>query len=391
MHVGRHKVKGKEKIRAVNRTMSDPFRRLFLDMLEQLLKKEPSRESMLELLQLATPGVEESSLYKGTEQRKLFRTLVARVHPDKHPKDVGRATRLCQDVKIFYDKCLTSLSTSPPGSRKKARTSYSPNSSAFPFEFNVSNKWPHIAFHTPRLAVGTTAELSCMVAYQCINSRGAIAHGKKIELVRRNKAKTHTSVRMIFDSYGGTKELGDIDDIKRELVTRGPVVSTSFRPSDGFLSANPTMGHQNDYLIIGWAQLPSGEVWLVQPLLRRGATISSPVHVAIGQFGIDECCLALTDNLENKSWEPGPYFDNDMHGAEEEWKTWSNINFPLNSLADLEPFMKEVGKIHTNAPPPHITIRNRKKIAHSRKARLRSFGWNKEKKKWQVDFDFIGV
>ena len=103
--------------------MSDTYRRLFLDMLEKLLEKEPSRESMLELLQLATPRVEESSLDKDTEQRKLFRTLVVRVHPDKHPNDVERATRLCQDAKIFYDKCLTSLSTSPPGSRKKARTS----------------------------------------------------------------------------------------------------------------------------------------------------------------------------------------------------------------------------------------------------------------------------
>ena len=376
--------------------MSDTYRRLFLDMLEKLLEKEPSRESMLELLQLATPRVEESSLDKDTDHRKLFRTLVVRVHPDKHPNDVERATRLCQDAKIFYDKCLTSLSTSPPGSRKKARTSYSPNSSIFPFEFNSSNKWPHMSFRTPRLANGTTAELSCLVAHQCVNSRGAVAHGKKIELAYRSKAatekaKTCTSVRMIFEMFGGTKELGDIDDIKRELVTRGPVVSTSFRPSDGFLRVNPTMGHQNDYLIIGWAQLPSGEVWLVQPLIRRGATISSPVHVAIGQFGIDECCLALTDDLENKPWEPGPYFDRNLQKVEEEWRTWSDINCPLSSLAELEPFMKEVGMIRTKASPPHITIRNKEKIAHSRKARLRSFGWNKEEKVWQVDFDFIDV
>jgi hypothetical protein len=151
------------------------------------------------------------------------------------------------------------------------------------------------------------------------------------------------------------------------------------------------MGYQNDYLIIGWTQLPSGEAWLVQPLIQRGATISSPVYVAMGQFGIDECCLAPTNDLENIPWESGPYFDNDMHGAEEEWRTWPGINCDLNSLADLEPFMKEVGKIHTNASPPHITIRNKEKIAHSRKARLLSFGWNKEEKKWQVSFDFIDV
>ena len=167
-------------------------------------------------------------------------------------------------------------------------------------------------------------------------------------------------------------------------------MSTTFRPSDGFLSANPTMGHQNDYLIIGWTQLPAGEVWLVQPLIQRGATTSSLAHVAIGQFGIDECCLALTDDLENIPWESGPYYDGNMHKIEEKWKTWPGIKFPLNSLAELEPFMKEVGTIHTNEPP-HITIRNKEKIAHSRKAQLRSFGWNKEEKRWQVEFDFIDV
>jgi len=37
--------------------MSDPFRRLFLDQVDIIIKKDPSREVLLTLLQLATPGL----------------------------------------------------------------------------------------------------------------------------------------------------------------------------------------------------------------------------------------------------------------------------------------------------------------------------------------------
>ena len=40
-------------------TMSDPFRRLFLDQVDIIIKKEPGREVLLTLLQLATPGLGE--------------------------------------------------------------------------------------------------------------------------------------------------------------------------------------------------------------------------------------------------------------------------------------------------------------------------------------------
>lgn len=159
--------------------MADPFRRIFLDMLERILKKTPNQETLMELLQLATPELDESSLTNPSESKKLFRTLLTRVHPDKHPADSGRATRLCQDVKIFYESCGVSLS-SPEPNRKK-RKSGSPTSTAFPLEFRSKEKWPHIGFllrgvQEEHMADETVA--SCLVAYQCINARGAIAHGK---------------------------------------------------------------------------------------------------------------------------------------------------------------------------------------------------------------------
>jgi len=71
--------------------MSDPFRRLFLDQVDIIIKKEPSREVLLTLLQLATPGL--VTLGNTTETKKIFRALLLRVHPDKHPND-KRATIL---------------------------------------------------------------------------------------------------------------------------------------------------------------------------------------------------------------------------------------------------------------------------------------------------------
>lgn len=58
-------------------TMSDPFRRLFLDQVDIIIKKDPSREVLLTLLQLATPGLGEL-LKKVTQDmhKNLSNTLI---------------------------------------------------------------------------------------------------------------------------------------------------------------------------------------------------------------------------------------------------------------------------------------------------------------------------
>jgi len=57
--------------------MSDPFRRLFLDQVDIIIKKDPSREVLLTLLQLATPGLGEL-LKKVTQDmhKNLSNTLI---------------------------------------------------------------------------------------------------------------------------------------------------------------------------------------------------------------------------------------------------------------------------------------------------------------------------
>ena len=102
--------------------------------------------------------------------------------------------------------------------------------------------------------------------------------------------------------------------IKDELIKNGPVVSTSFCPSPAFIRDNSIQ--QRDILIVGWKQLPSGEAWIVQPLCKEGSRVSKVVCVAIGQYGIDDRCLAPRNSFDNKPWQSGPYYDTSMRGVE---------------------------------------------------------------------------
>ena len=84
--------------------MGDPFRRLFLDQVELIISREANKETVLSLLQLAKPTLQ--SLGSRTESDKVYKILLARVHPDKHPQDASRATGLCQTVQDFYSRGL---------------------------------------------------------------------------------------------------------------------------------------------------------------------------------------------------------------------------------------------------------------------------------------------
>ncbi|KAL7553360.1 hypothetical protein ACHAWF_016633 [Thalassiosira exigua] len=327
--------------------MADLYRRLFLDQVEVILQREQSRESLLALLQLATPGL--SGLGDGGDAEKAFKALLTRVHPDKHPRDASRATRLCQEIRPFYDR---SMASSPTKKRKK-RASSSPRGSSFPLEFNAINKWPHIEYNLPYAKPEMKEnEMSHAVAYQCINARGAIAHGRKIEFkyINESKISSNDTAKKVIKRHGGSKELRGSDEIKEEIMTNGPVVSTSFSPSETFLRNN-TIGksnhcHQTDILIVGWGQQSYGEVWTVQPLHRNGSSWGAQVaHVAVGQLGLEDCCLAPLNDFGNTSWQEGPYFDGEMGSASDEWLSWKQISFPVDSMSVLDPLFRE------KAPP----------------------------------------
>ena len=372
--------------------MSDPFRRLFLDLVERCLQEEPSRHALLPLLQLATPSL--VCLGSSNEISKTFKALLVKVHPDKHHHDTARATKLCQDAQGFYENCLAFNVGGPEVNKKHKKSSASsPRNSLYPLEFSIVNRWPHTArsFNCPILQEHWTSEkISKSVAYQCINVRGAIAHGKKPELAYDDDTdgQSLNCAKDVFNSFGGHIKLVGVDAIKSELTSCGPVVSASFEPSEAFLNSN-NIGKQREVLIIGWTQLASGEVWIVQPLATFAHITPSTIYVAVGQFEVDTLCLAPKCNFDDVPWQAGPYYDGNMNGIEDEWRIWGNIQFYVRSLCQLDDLFKETGATLFGIPTkPVVTVRNKSKKAHSRRATLDGITWNSVKGTFTVDFTF---
>ncbi|KAL9178972.1 hypothetical protein ACHAXT_011945 [Thalassiosira profunda] len=393
---------------------ADPFRRLFLDQVEINVQKPPSWEALLSLLQLASPELQRVAS-TGDETPRAFKTLLARVDPNKHPQDKPRATRLSKSVHAFYQKCLAC----PPAS-KRQKTSHSPSNVSLPLEFNAAEKWPHMDLHLPDHQFQLQPKLeainnkSRVVAYQCINARGAIAHGKRIELEHKAKiTDIDTSVELTFNTYGsGSKCLSHPEDIKEELMKNGPVVSTSFGPTDAFQRSNGF--RQKDVLIIGWKQLSSGEAWIIHPIFGYSSDHSifgysegvpyakGTSHVAIGQFGIDDKCLAPANSFENVSWEKGPYLDlATAEGTKKKW--WSpsyneNVTVDMKSMSGLDSLIKELGTAFFPDPDSRregkaivVTVRDSEKKARTRKAKLHSVKWNPRKQKFAVQLDVVKI
>lgn len=424
----------------------DPFRKLFLDQVENIVFREPSRESLLALLQLATPSLK--SLGGDYDAQQKFGVLRAQLHPGQHPTDSAKAARLCDSAQTFYATCMAS----PP--RKRYKQTYSPRkNSSLPDEFNAQNKWPYIRYDNPdKRNLGTLVWMPDsagvfsyqnqilfnkrrLVAFQCMNARGAIAHGKGIEskIEMTVTLNTEPTVQTVFDFYGGTKILNGIDDIKEEILNNGPVVSTLFDPSNAFLKSN-SLGmsascRQTHLLISGWKQTSSGECWIAHSLcaqrsdypafsaypsahsLTHSSTHTS--EIAIGQFGIDDACIAPANNFENFSWQCGPYFDATMNQDSNWWKSSNKdptMTVEVDSMSDLDSIFQEMGTTifpnpgrrgsniygipnglgphATSASTINVTVRDKHKKAHSKKAILHSIEWDATNLKFVIRFNF---
>ncbi len=102
--------------------MTDPFRQYFLDSVQSTMNEEPGEMTLLALLKFAIPNLTLDMMYdmmvnhnsnngKGDLQ-KCLKTLKSRIHPDKHPGGASTlATKLFQDVSIYYEQCLKVMSS----------------------------------------------------------------------------------------------------------------------------------------------------------------------------------------------------------------------------------------------------------------------------------------
>jgi hypothetical protein len=367
----------------------DPFRQLFLDQVRVVVAKEVNRETLYELLRLAVPSLTESAVLIESSRTKAFKTLQLRIHPDKHPS--GDTTKLFQDVKAFYDRSCRNLCKIP----KMKDNPNSPFSAdcEFPRDFHVQDKWPflHIGTLQPK-AMGVDDNLTAFSAALCINARGAIAHGQKTELTyKMGDMKNLANVQHIFDSFGGAKQLTSIDEIKQELMENGPVVSTSFILSQAFLSAgeysksllHSRVGKKHELLIVGWKLTAFGEVWLAKSL--KNGTDEQPIRIAFRQFGVDDICLAPANSFENKSWQSGPFFDDGNLRLSDGWMSLPGMTLHMDS-AELEALARCFSTrfeaaIAQRSP---FVIREKNKIARSRRYHLKQVAWDKKKAMWRV-------
>ena len=271
------------------------------------------------------------------------------------------------------------------------------SSLVFPVDYQLIDHWHYL---TPKQKICETEDIPAQVAFQCVNKRGAIAHGRDPELsfdvltMDRNPFK---SVREVFDDLGGTKLLKDTEDIKRELMTRGPVISTSFQLTEQFMvpreNANrfdpALIGQKYPVVIVGWEHTPFGEVWIIQPLIN--GQYSDVQKIAFSQFNIDKECIAPSNTFEQTPWQVGPYFDIDMSDTPfPEWcSTWGGVETAITSK-EMEKIGELLGEdlLSSAQQRQRFVVRDVNKISRSRACFLTKLEWQPGDKPWRMEVSY---
>jgi hypothetical protein len=444
--------------------MTDPFRALFLRQVRTILAGDANRDSLFQLLSIVAPELSDGDLEDASKRTRAYKELRLRVHPDKHPND-ETATSVFQDLPTFYNLCCrrlhvrskisnipgtTATSTTTPRTTNLFKKSESfsgkattgptqqpapapapapsqqqqqqqqsttsstpqtpsiPRKSPYPTNFQVTDTWPFLSFSHPiapnvKILSESIALLELFLAYQCINSRGAVAHRAKPGLyfgwskVQKDAQSFRTIEEFFSAKYRGARRLEGPDAIKVELMSRGPVISTSFLLSQSFMNSSEfsslffknLIHHFHPLLIVGWKLTSFGEVWLVYPPRKTAPTSMDEnlIPIAIGQFGIDTLCLAPESDLQEKVWQSGPYLDLNLSKWPEEWMTWRKCDIHLTSI-ELEKLSECLGTgfvaASSSMESTRFVVRDEAKYAHSRAYCLKDVQWNPVKKMWKV-------
>jgi len=371
--------------------MEARLRNIFLQQVDKALAEEPSRDALLCLLQITDPALTDVDLDSKTKRERTLRNLKLLIHPDKHPSD-NHATKRFQDTQSFCDACLSCLKN-----KKKRKKQTSPRSVNFPLEFHVQDNWPFLAVNShyhpilPSHKMGCAKIIEKALSYTCINYRGAIAHGKPADLVWKFSSvsgSSAASARRLFEKLGGCNDLNSIDKIKTEIMTRGPVVSTSFRLTRGFLNAGENAscfdtsltGDSHAILIVGWKLSAFGEMWLVRSV--RG---SNEIPISMGQFSIEDEVLAPANDFSQWTWQDeSKAFDVYSLGSTD-WYTWTALELHEKSES-LEKLFKVLGCKMSKALSHKIrfVLRDGNKKSRSRWAYLTDLEWEEENKWWNI-------
>ena len=439
---------------------TDHFRSLFLRQVRAILSSTPSRETLRQLLAMADPEVTDEDLDNEAIRTRVLKELRKRVHPDKHPND-DTATGIFQDVPPFYEACCGRLHVPVGATSQNAQTPLRSSSSvnqketkmaqtttandgssstttwsevSFPSEFTVTDTWPFMPLcHPVAPQAGMLFEnnnndndsaLELLLAYQCINARGAVAHRARPGLFfgwNKVAAEPHgtTAEQLWQKKFRGARRFGEdgnnssatstttiANQIKEELMSRGPVVSVSFVLSPVLKQHNGSaigeaffwqhrMNQTHAVMIVGWKLTAFGEVWLVYPprvsggIAKHKSVSDILIPIAFGQFGIDTLCLAPASDLLDKVWQPGPFLDLNLSKWPDKWMGWKKCDVHLTSN-ELQRLSECLGTGFVAAAtsgrkePLRFVLRDEKKLAHSRAFCLKDVQWNPVKKLWKI-------
>lgn len=376
------------------------------DILEKVQKKiilrEATKDNLCTLLSLVHPSITVEDVEDDKERLNAMKELMLQIHPSNFPKNEDAAS-IFEDVQIYYDSCCKNImddrDSGGTASRKRRRKTDMNAIVETVVQFNVRQKWSFLDSYsrpTPPKKLKSGKQLAPLVAYQCINARGAIAHGKKPSLIyswENAKACIGMSVKEVFEKHGGLRKLEGrkVEEIKIEIISNGPVVSFTFQPTqeladkyvDDIVVSRVNKHHYA--IIVGWKLTEFGEVWLVQPY--SGGKL---IHIPVGQYHIDDMIVFPKDDFETTTWQNGPYFDREMSKLEG-WLSWSTIDFKLKT-SQLEDFLEILGDVGVHEAikeKVRFVLRDKKHLAHSRSCRLRELKWNKVTKQWEISCVFL--
>ncbi len=368
----------------------------------KIILKEANKVNLCDLLSIVNPAITVNGVESDQERLVTMKDLMLQIHPSNFP-DNEDAASIYEDVQIYYDACCKDMIESRDSKidvTKKRRRKLDLNTMVENVvQFNVRQKWLYLDSYSrpmPPKKLKSGKQLAPLVAYQCINARGAIAHGKKPSLIyswENAQACFGMSVKEVFDKHGGYKKIEGrkIDEIKIEIITNGPVVSFTFQPTQGLAAKNKgtfvlsRIGKHHYATIVGWKLTEFGEVWLVQNY-AGGQLLPIP----IGQYGIDDVIVFPKDSLDSTTWQKGPYFDRDMTKLEG-WLKWPTIEFQLKS-SHVEEFLDIFGNkgiFEIIETQERFVLRDKKILAHSRSCRLQDMKWDKQIKQWRVYCTFM--
>ena len=388
----------------------DPYRALFLRQIRQIAASKPGRTSLHHLLRTAEPELLVDEVESATIRKVAFEKLKRRIFQDGRRNGISddATDELYFEVAEFFENCCrvivapTSGSASITVPRSVTAILHNPTPAAtkpqLPPEFSVLEKWPFVCFHHPVVPEKENLSrkesiLDVYMGYKCINARGCIAHGAKPGLfygwskVEQDSAKCVNAGHLFSEKFQGARRLVGKDAIKEELTTRGPVISTSFVLTSAFASSSENVdsfwgdriGEKHPVVIVGWELTSFGEVW------RVTACGDSILSIAIGQFGIDEACIAPVSNLEHVSWQSGPFLDLDVTDWAADWMAWTEPEFFLTSdqLASLSQCLDD-GFRSVKGKCARFVVRDKTKLAHSRVWYLEDIQWDQTTKMWNV-------